>query len=120
MDFKSNQSIYQQIVHHFYQGIVKGDWITDDKIPSVRQLGVQFEVNPNTVMRSYTLLQEQGLIYNRRGLGNFIADGAKEKVAEQLKKDFLQLELPEMFRKMDVLGISMDEVVKYYQSKNVE
>jgi DNA-binding transcriptional regulator YhcF (GntR family) len=114
MDFKNNQSIYLQIANHFYQGILQEEWEEDDKIPSVRALAVDMEVNPNTVMRSYTKLQEQGVIYNKRGLGNFIAKGAKGIVARQLRQDFLQADLPELFKTMQVLGMEVKDLEEFY------
>ncbi len=114
MDFKNNQSIYLQITHYFHQGILKEEWKANDKIPSVRALAVDFEVNPNTVMRSYTKLQEQGVIYNKRGLGNFISEGAKQVVAKQMREDFLQSDLPEFFQTMSVLGIEVKDLEVYY------
>jgi DNA-binding transcriptional regulator YhcF (GntR family) len=114
MEFKNNQSIYLQIVNHLYQGILKGEWEVHHKIPSVRALAVDFEVNPNTVMRSYTRLQEQGVIYNKRGVGNFISENARQIVAKQLRDEFLQSDLPEFFKTMRILDIELKDLERYY------
>ena len=57
MDFKETQAIYLQIVDLVCDHIVTGKWKAQERIPSVRELGVQLEVNPNTVMRAYDYLQ---------------------------------------------------------------
>ena len=60
MDFKETQAIYLQIVDLVCDHIVTGKWKAQERIPSVRELGVQLEVNPNTVMRAYDYLQQAG------------------------------------------------------------
>ncbi len=69
MEFKDTQAIYLQIVDWMCDNIVKEKWGSDERIPSVRELGVLLEVNPNTVMRAYECLQNQNIIYNKRGVG---------------------------------------------------
>ena len=69
MDFKETQAIYLQIVDLVCDHIVTGKWKAQERIPSVRELGVQLEVNPNTVMRAYDYLQAREIICNKRGVG---------------------------------------------------
>ena len=64
MEFKDTQAIYLQIVDWMCDNIVKEKWKSDERIPSVRELGILLEVNPNTVMRAYECLQNQHIIYN--------------------------------------------------------
>lgn len=51
--------------------ILLEEWLPDTKLPSVRDFGAEIEVNPNTVMRAYDILQQDQIIYNRRGVGFF-------------------------------------------------
>src|SRR5690606_39542667 len=76
MNFSGNKAIYLQIAEHAFEQILLGRWSADEKIPSVRELAVQLEVNPNTVMRTYDFLQQMEVIYNKRGIGFFVADDA--------------------------------------------
>lgn len=69
MDFKDTQAIYMQIADFVCDNIVSGKWSGDGRIPSVRELGMQLEVNPNTVMRAYEWLENRQIIYNKRGIG---------------------------------------------------
>ena len=80
MDFNKGKTIFLQIADLIMARILKKVWLADDKIPSVRDLAVELQVNPNTVMRTYSHLEEKGIIYNKRGLGFFIADESFGKV----------------------------------------
>ncbi|MBX0333406.1 GntR family transcriptional regulator [Pontibacter sp. HSC-14F20] len=123
MEFKENEPIYLQIAAHVSDQILLGKWAAEDKIPSVRDLAVTFQVNPNTVMRTYEQLQNQEVIYNKRGIGFFVTPDAVKKVKVQRKERFLQQDLPEFFRNIFVLEIDLDEIQQRYQvykSENYE
>ena len=79
---------------------------------SVREMAVEVGVNPNTVMRSYELLQSKNIVINQRGIGFNVAENAKEIILEEQKKQFIEEELPEIIRKMKLFGISIEEVLK--------
>ena len=57
MEFRTNEAIYLQIAAYVSENILLGKWLPEQKIPSVRDMAVELEVNPNTVMRAYELLQ---------------------------------------------------------------
>ncbi|WPV02612.1 GntR family transcriptional regulator [Mucilaginibacter sp. cycad4] len=116
MEFKDNEAIYLQIAAFVSDQILMGKWPAGQKIPSVRDMAVELEVNPNTVMRSYEFLQGLEIIYNKRGLGLFVADGGFDKVKAYRKENFVRQNLPELFKNMYLLGISIDEIRLQYQS----
>ncbi len=123
MEFKNVQTIYMQIVEWLSDQILAGKLLAGDKIPSVRESAVRFEVNPNTVMRSYDFLQKQEIILNQRGVGFFVAPDAREKILSFRKKEFVEKELPVFYKNLYLLNISMDEIVsiyREYQQKNIE
>ena len=74
--------------------ILSGELKADDRIPSVREYGASIGVNPITVMRTYEKLTNEGIIYNKRGIGYFIGEKAKDIVLENNRKEFLEVELP--------------------------
>lgn len=78
-------------------------------------MAVSIEVNPNTVMRTYTYLQEKGIIYNKRGIGYFVSDKALENVLNMKKTDFINKDLPSLFKAMDLLEIDFDDLKEYYE-----
>ena len=77
-------------------------------------------VNPNTVMRTFERLTDEGLIYNRRGIGYFVAEGAKARAAEIARERFISEQLPTLFARMKSIGMTAEEVVKLYNDFNNE
>lgn len=118
MDFNSHKPIYLQICDQLYEKILSGELHPEDRISSVRELGVELGVNPNTVMRSYDNLQNNGIIYNKRGIGYFITINAKELVFREQKDYFIKEDLPLVFKKMDLYGIKPEDLVVLYKESN--
>lgn len=115
MEFNDNQPIYIQIADRFCENILLKKWNAGDRIPSVREMAVNIEVNPNTVMRTFNYLQDKGIIFNKRGIGYFVADDGFDKTRLLRKNDFVARELPGFFKAMTLLNLTMDDVHKYYQ-----
>lgn len=105
MDFSDNKPIYIQIHDSICERILSGELLPESRMPSVREYGAQIGVNPNTVMRTYERLTDEGIIFNKRGIGYFVSPEAKEIVLKDAKEDFLRNELPVIRRKMALLGI---------------
>ncbi|MBQ9558761.1 MAG: GntR family transcriptional regulator [Bacteroidaceae bacterium] len=114
MDFKNQKAIYLQIADHICDEILSGRYLEDGKLPSVREYAAQVEVNVNTVTRSFEWLQLHDIVTTRRGLGNFVATGARREIEALRKEEFFNEKLPDLFRSMQALGIKMDEVVEQY------
>ena len=76
--------IYEQIMNGIIRMIALGEFEEDGKLPSVRELAVFLKVNPNTVAHTFSELSGKGMIYSKRGLGNFISKGAKKKCLENV------------------------------------
>lgn len=118
MDFKANKPIYMQIVEFCFQKILTNEWLKDERIPSVRELGTMLQVNPNTAMRAFEYMQNENVIYSKRGMGYFVAKDAQIQISKHQKNEFFDEVLPETFRIMDLLDITIEEVVdRYKQSK---
>jgi DNA-binding transcriptional regulator YhcF (GntR family) len=115
MQFNSSQSIYLQIADFVCERILLKEWKAEDKVPSVRDLAVQLEVNPNTVMRTYDWLQQSGIIYNQRGIGFFVAPGGLQSALALKKKDFMENDLPVFFRNIYLLGMKWEDLKEPYQ-----
>ncbi|RIJ36623.1 GntR family transcriptional regulator [Pontibacter oryzae] len=113
MEFKDNQAIYLQIANRFFENILKKEWQAGDKIPSIRDMAVEFEVNPNTTMRTFNYLQDKGIIYNKRGIGYFLADDGLEKTIALKKEQFVEEDLPVFLKTMKLLGLSLEDLKAY-------
>lgn len=116
MEFNDNQAIYLQIADIFCERILKKQWQAGEKLPSIRDIAVQVEVNPNTALRTFSFLQDKGIIFNKRGIGYFVADDGFKKALTFLKESFIREELPKMFNTMDVLNLRTKDLEQYYET----
>ena len=115
MDFKDNtKPIYLQLADRLCDSIVSGEYGDDCRLPSVREFAATVEVNANTVMRTYDYLQQSGVIYNKRGIGYFVVDGASKIIRSNRLDTFMNEELPELFERMKLLEISPDDLSIMY------
>jgi len=119
MDFDSSKPIYLQIVDFFYENILIRKWQEGERIPSVREIAMLVEVNPNTAIRAFTHLQEMEVIYNKRGIGYFVSDNGYQKVLAIRRNEFKQVTLPDVFKKMRLLDVTFEEVKNLYE-KNLD
>lgn len=119
MQFNNNgQAIYLQIVDYVCEKVLLQEWKPGDKIPSVRELAIQMEVNPNTVARTYEFLKQQDIIYDKRGIGYFISAKAVKNTRNYRKLEFTNKEMPVVFRIMFMLGLELDDLkIQYEQFK---
>jgi DNA-binding transcriptional regulator YhcF (GntR family) len=112
MEYNEHKPIYLQNVDLIQEKILQGDWREEERIPSVREMGAMVGVNPNTIVRSYQLLESQEVIYNKRGLGYFVKEGAVARIKENVKNEFIANELPQFKAKAQMLGITKEELVE--------
>ena len=115
MQFRESTAIYLQIVDYICEKILLKKWKAGERIPAVRELAVQLEVNPNTVMRTFEFLQGQNIIQNQRGIGNFVSADAIKIVTQYRKTEFIDKELPHFFRSLFLLGMDLDELKPRYE-----
>ena len=112
MEYSEHKPIYLQNVDLMQEKILRGEWREEERIPSVREMGVMVGVNPNTIVRSYQLLESQEIIYNTRGLGYFVKEGAVVRIKDNVKNEFIATELPQFKAKAQMLGITKEELIK--------
>ena len=114
MDFRDKQAIYLQIGEYVLEQILLGEIPLGGKMPSIRELAIQIEVNPNTVQRTYDFLQQKEIISTKRGIGYFVNEDARNKIIEFRKEQFIENELPNVFRNVHLLGLDFDELKQRY------
>lgn len=108
MQFSDDKPIWRQIYELIAMRILSDEWPEGSRIVSVRELAQEVGVNPNTVMRSYERLDGDGVIFNRRGIGFFVAEGAKEHIREIERRKFLDEELPKLSERLNLLGLTIE------------
>lgn len=110
MTFSNEKAIFLQMADRLCDEILAGKYQDDDRVPSVREYAVMLEVNTNTAVKAYDELSRANIIYNKRGLGYFVTPGAREQILATRRREFMERHLPEFFRKMQLLGITLEDV----------
>lgn len=114
MNFNDNKPIYLQIAESLMDSIVRGDLPDEPRLPSVRDYAIEAGVNPNTVMRTFVWLQQQELIYMKRGIGYFVAPNASAKILQMRKEYFFDHEANYFFDRLAQFGITPEQLGKDY------
>lgn len=111
--FLTSQPIYMQLADLLKKQIVRGQLRPGDKLPSVRELAIQYTVNPNTVQRTYRELEQDGVVEVRRGQGTFVIrdDGITHRLRETLKQEYVTT----FVQHMREMGFSLQEVKESMQ-----
>lgn len=120
MEFKQQHAIFLQIANHLCEEVLCGQLKPGDKIPSIREKAVAIEVNPNTISRAYSHLEQLGIIDKARGVGYYISDHAPAIIKKATREKFLSEELPEFFKTIKLLNISLEEIQALYQQQSRE
>lgn len=116
MEFHKNKPIYLQIVDVISQRIVSKEWKEETKIPTVKELAKELEVNHNTLMRSLELLQSEDILMSKRGVGLFLTKDSYKNALELMRKSFYENQVPEFFATMNSLKITLGELIDLYKS----
>ncbi|MGI6205721.1 MAG: GntR family transcriptional regulator [Anaerovoracaceae bacterium] len=108
-DFKEGRPIYTQIVDQMSLFIASGAVKPGERLPSVRDLAMEAGVNPNTMQRSLSELERQGLLHSERTSGRFVTDD--EGVLKKLRSDLSMDYIKELFENLEKLGLTGDEII---------
>lgn len=110
MEFKDNIPIYLQIEQYLYRQIALGKIKAGQKIPSVRKLALELTVNVNTVQRALQQMNDQGILYTKRGEGNFVTEDVE--LLTKTNQTLIDNELDEFVQNMDKLGVKKENLIK--------
>ena len=105
IDYQNRKPIYEQVVERFQKLIVTGALEPDTQMPSVRALATELAINPNTIQKAYTILEQRGFIYPVKGGGNFVS--GNQELKEQQKVVFFQ-KLGSLIKEGKEIGISKE------------
>ncbi|AIQ68681.1 MULTISPECIES: GntR family transcriptional regulator [Paenibacillus] len=109
IEFDNNQPIYLQIMNYMKGEIVTGKLKPGDKIPSVRELAAELQINPNTVQRTFQELERETIVETRRGMGRYVT--GNEQTILTIKKEMAQDVLDRFIRGMQELGFQSEEIL---------
>ena len=110
MAFSNDKAIYLQMADRLSDEILAGTYKAFDRIPSVREYAARLGVNANTAVKAYDQLSQEGVIFNKRGLGYFVAEDAYRHIKQTRRQLFLKTVLPELHRQMKLLDITWEDL----------
>jgi GntR family transcriptional regulator len=115
ISFDHHRPIYLQLKEHLYSGICRGERPPGEKLPSVREFAVEAGVNPNTVSRTYSEMERDGVAVSRRGQGTFVTN--EEHVIDKLRVELAESQVDAFLLSMERMGLSPDKIVELIQER---
>lgn len=112
LDFNNEKSIYLQIAESMEDDIIRGTIEEETQIPSTNQLAVICKINPATAGKGINILVDRGIVYKRRGIGMFVASGAKKVIQETRKTNFYEKYIASLLDEAKNLGIGTEELIE--------
>jgi GntR family transcriptional regulator len=120
MEFTVNPTtgvpIYQQLQEQICSAIARGKLSPDDRLPSVRELSQSLVVNPNTIARTYTELEREGVLYTRPGMGVFVAE-MPQPLSKKLRRDRLAAKIDHLLVNAVRLGCGAEELIELVEDR---
>ncbi|NLV88462.1 MAG: GntR family transcriptional regulator [Tissierellia bacterium] len=113
LDLNSDKSIYIQIAELIENEILLGNLKEEDQAPSTNQFAKLYQINPATARKGLNILVDEGILYKKRGLGMFVAEGARKKIVKKRQSSFFKEILPEVIKEANRLEITLDELIDY-------
>lgn len=114
-EFDDDKPIYKQLIERFTFEIVLGNFKPGAKLPSVRELSSMIQVNPNTIQRSLSELEQTKLIYTKRTSGRFVTED--KNIIHQAKKKLAIEKIDNFISDMNILGLDKHEVIKLLEER---
>jgi DNA-binding transcriptional regulator YhcF (GntR family) len=103
--------IFLQIAERIEDDIIEGRLAEETQVPSTNQFASFYQINPATAGKGVNLLVEQGILYKKRGVGMFVATGARDRLLDKRKEQFFEQYVVTMLREAEKLGISTEQLV---------
>ena len=112
MDFGSEIPIYMQLAQSIEDDIVNGLFLEEQQIPTTTEISLHYKINPATVGKGFNLLVDEGILYKKRGVGMFVAKGAKQQLLRKRKNLFFDRYIKAMLEEAQRLCISKEELMR--------
>lgn len=109
---KSDKPIFMQIAEGIEDSILSGIFLEEDQIPSITEFSVRYTINPATALKGINLLVDEGIVYKKRGVGMFVAEGAYEKLKSKRQEVFFKEHILRLIEEAKRLGVKKDEIIK--------
>ena len=116
INLNSDTPVYLQIINHIKRAAASGELKPDDKLPSARELSKQILINPNTILKAYNELENENIVYNKKGLGTFISS-QPSKIKNSEKTKIIAEIIDQLIVESISLGIGEEELKKLFEKK---
>ncbi|MEA4823110.1 MAG: GntR family transcriptional regulator [Clostridiaceae bacterium] len=110
MQFDDSSPIFLQLAAMLEDGIVSGAYPEETQVPSTPEIAVGYKINPATALKGMNLLVERGLLYKKRGLGMYVAAGAREKLLAERREGFRSRYIEPLLEEAEKLEINREEL----------
>ena len=111
--FDDRSPIYRQIAEQIKDDVARGLLGDDDQVMSTTQYAATFRINPATAQKAFQELIDEGVLYKRRGVGMFVAAGARDALLAERRRRFFEDVVDPVVDQAAVLGIPIDEVIQH-------
>ncbi len=111
MNFENEKPIFVQIAEGIEDAIVTGAFEEESRIPSITEFSVMYKINPATALKGINILVESGIVYKRRGVGMFVAEGSKEVLTKKRREEFYENYIKKMLSEASRLSIKKEEII---------
>ena len=105
------KSIYIQIKEMIESDILRDILLEEERVPSTNELAKLYAINPATAAKGVNLLVDEGILYKKRGIGMFVAEGAKEQIMKKKKEHFYDDYIKSLMAEARNLGITKQELI---------
>ena len=120
MKWNDQTPIFRQLKEKVVELIMDGEVAEGEAVPSVRQVAADYQINPLTVSKAYQELVDEQVLEKKRGLGMFVTTGAKDKLFDEEKRQFLMVEWPRILTRIRRLGLSVEELTRNAETSHVD
>lgn len=110
------KSIYLQIAESIETDILRGILLEEERVPSTNELAKLYAINPATAAKGVNILVDEGILYKKRGIGMFVAAGAKEAILNRRRSEFYDNYVKKLLEEAASIGLDRDEVVRLIQT----
>lgn len=110
------KSIYIQISEMIETDILRGILLEEERVPSTNELAKMYTINPATAAKGVNILVDSGILYKKRGIGMFVATGAKEKITAARKESFKGNYVMALVKEAKGLGLKKKDIVSMIES----
>jgi len=112
VDFNADVPIFLQVAEMIENAVISGALAEDEQAPSTTEISVRCKINPATALKGITRLADEGVLYKKRGLGMYVAKGARQKILEKRQRQFFEKYMQPLMQEAKKLELSYEQLAE--------